>query len=508
MRNVGATSIILTILSLSTALVFTVYQAQTWQISSEGAVIYESKVPDFAKNLYRLRYVITTTSDWTNLRILSGQSNKVVRYDVVEDPDNSDLHILWNSTDIGMYKKPYDLRSTTVVFTLLLFSSGQGLTVIYDLSKGSIGNTSVSISNYNGLLEQLVTTVTNTNTGNTFNSLPFQTSTDALTSGGPVDINFEAEKKVLAIYYPWYGTLWGPHKSWDGWGGYGYSPDVILDDKRQTATADYPLEGLYDSWDPQLIRAHVASLRDVGVDGMICSWSGVGDKTDAAFQMILNETMQTTNVSATILYETTKNESIGDIDEYSRIVGNLSYVLDLYANEPSFLKENGKPVIFIYAVDLYATSFWKDVLGCLKTNHDALFIADTWDLGYLDCFDGLFKYISTNLDDADLQFRSQYASLYAHSWSLLTGESKSKMFIGGVFPGYDDTKIRTPGLKVSRDDGFLYERRWNDSISAAPDWITVTSFNEWKEGTEIEPSLEYGWLYMNLTCEYSSLFKK
>jgi len=75
-----------------------------------------------------------------------------------------------------------------------------------------------------------------------------------------------------------------------------------------------------------------------------------------------------------------------------------------------------------------------------------------------------------------------------------------------VIPGYDDTKIRHPGLKADRLDGEVYRVLWEEAIKAKPDWVLITSWNEWHEGSEIEPSLEYGDQYLQLTKDYASRF--
>jgi len=76
-----------------------------------------------------------------------------------------------------------------------------------------------------------------------------------------------------------------------------------------------------------------------------------------------------------------------------------------------------------------------------------------------------------------------------------------------VIPGYDDTKIRTPGLVAERHDGQSYRTQWQRAIEADPHWVLITSFNEWHEGSEIEPSLEDGRQYLDLTAEYATPFK-
>jgi glycoprotein endo-alpha-1,2-mannosidase len=76
-----------------------------------------------------------------------------------------------------------------------------------------------------------------------------------------------------------------------------------------------------------------------------------------------------------------------------------------------------------------------------------------------------------------------------------------------VIPGYDDTKIRTPGLLVERMRGDSYRTQWQEAIAADPNWVLITSWNEWHEGSEIEPSLESGEQYLKQTSELSARFK-
>ena len=38
---------------------------------------------------------------------------------------------------------------------------------------------------------------------------------------------------------------------------------------------------------------------------------------------------------------------------------------------------------------------------------------------------------------------------------------------------------------------------WRSAIRARADMVTITSYNEWHEGTQIEPSVEAGFGYMS-----------
>jgi hypothetical protein len=81
------------------------------------------------------------------------------------------------------------------------------------------------------------------------------------------------------------------------------------------------------------------------------------------------------------------------------------------------------------------------------------------------------------------------------------------LFCATVIPGYDDRVIRKPGLKVDRKGGKFYEDSWRCAMSCNPQWILITSFNEWHEGAEIEPSKEHEFKYIKLTAKMSKNWK-
>jgi len=64
-----------------------------------------------------------------------------------------------------------------------------------------------------------------------------------------------------------------------------------------------------------------------------------------------------------------------------------------------------------------------------------------------------------------------------------------------VTPGFDGTRATTLAVTRPRLGGGTYDSTWAGAIAAAPEIITVTSYNEWHEGTQIEPSADAGVRY-------------
>ncbi|CAK0871374.1 unnamed protein product, partial [Prorocentrum cordatum] len=68
-----------------------------------------------------------------------------------------------------------------------------------------------------------------------------------------------------------------------------------------------------------------------------------------------------------------------------------------------------------------------------------------------------------------------------------------KMFVPAVGPGYDDTRIRPWNAHNVRErrGGAYYDSMWAKALAAGPAAVSVTSYNEWGEGTQIEPARPY-----------------
>jgi len=308
-------------------------------------------------------------------------------------------------------------------------------------------------------------------------------------------------RQVLAFYYPWYGTADGP-------GGAGKTVHwgrIDAANKDIEASTDYPQLGPYDSHHPKIIDQHCRWAKEAGVDALIVSWWGHGHYTDRALGPILDG-CQRHGLSACIYYETvppprTPQSAADDIIK----------VLDKYGEHPAHLRVNGKPVVFIYGRTLQELGLteWLEALKLIKAGYkgSVMAIGDQFSYGAARVFDGVHTYNTAGqLRGREPADARTWASQTYRSWVELADRA-GRISAVTVIPGYDDTKIRKPGLAVKRYDGELYRVQWQEAVKSNPHWILITSFNEWHEGSEIEPSLEYGRQYVDLTAEYAKSFK-
>lgn len=296
------------------------------------------------------------------------------------------------------------------------------------------------------------------------------------------DLGFS--RHVLAFYYPWYGNPAGASKRWSHW-----NPHLKSHAARHT-----PQLGWYDSGDEATVRQHIAWAQQAGVDGFIVSWWGPDSFEDRKMALLL-KSADAAHFSISVYLER------GSTPE--QVTAEIEYLIQHYASSPAFLREEGEPVIFVYGRVLESMDTaekWRQVRDALTRDHVSVFlVCDTFNLKLASEFDGVHNY------NPVLQPVDQVASVYQAVG--IGARLAGKLFAATVVPGYDDTRVRTPGNVAERKDGALYRAFWEAALSANPEWILITSFNEWHEGSEIEPSKELRDQYLKLTQESAAEFQ-
>jgi len=307
--------------------------------------------------------------------------------------------------------------------------------------------------------------------------------------------------RVMAFYYPWYGTADGP----GGAGRVAHWGRIDAEKKDISESTHYPALGAYDSHDPNVIDRHCRWAKRAGIDTLIVSWWGHDSYCDRAMQTIL-DVCGRHGLSACIYYETVPSPQTAET-----AAQDIVKVLRRYGGHPAHLKIEGKPVVFVYgrALQEIGLTAWLKAVRIINKEYEQGFtaIGDQFSYGAARVFDGLHTYNTAGslqgMTPTDVR---KWAPGTYRSWVELA-DGAAKISTLTVIPGYDDTKIRKPGLAVKRFDGELYRAQWDAAIEADPHWVLITSFNEWHEGSEIEPSFEDKELYLDLTAHYTKTFK-
>lgn len=302
------------------------------------------------------------------------------------------------------------------------------------------------------------------------------------------------EKRTLAFHYAWYGVPWGPGKQWQGWMDESHNANKVFGSRRNIKAAHYPLDGVYDSLDHSTINRQISEAKEAGLGGFIVSWWGFESYSHKVLENMLNLAPKD---FLTIYYETAMTFKLRDSSRekaVEKIYLDLKSLLVTYSVKNQWIHVDGKPLIALYIVENYTVDEWLKIKRKLKEEgFEPFFLGDTYNMEYLKVMDGLHTYNPVWITLIGSSFSNVYDGI-----SLKIHE-KGGLYASTVCPGFDDRKVREPGLLIPREDGHYYRMCWEAARNCKADWILITSWNEWFEGTEIEPSLEYGKDYIYLT---------
>lgn len=318
-----------------------------------------------------------------------------------------------------------------------------------------------------------------------------------------------AEARVFAHYMPWFKAERRPDGgiAWDHWQWFGkgrkHDPDDLLPDgRRDIASVFYPLIGPYDGRDPKVLEYHLLTAHAAGIEGFIADWYGPGTYTDEVFAELTAAAAPRGMRVAICLEEKAffpgyaqVSTRAGVLDEMER---HLRHVLDTHAKSPAYWRRNGAPVFFIFighgesSVGLQNLSPAEvaDVLG--RLDEKILLVRGHADANYFDVARGSYAWCGD----------AAYRDWYFGAAGPARREGRLDFIVGGPSPGFDDSGVngwgRGPRI-TDRRGTKEYEENWADVLAAMPDAVQVVTWNDFQEGTTVEPAREYGFTFLDLT---------
>jgi hypothetical protein len=280
------------------------------------------------------------------------------------------------------------------------------------------------------------------------------------------DNQAESEDDIVGVfYYPWYEN---PNTSgrWRHWDGSGYSPPATWAAcylPNYPDSAWNPSVQLYDSKDTQVLRWQDRAMARAGVDIAVASWWGIGGYEDAGLAKAIRTCK---SVQWCIYYEM---EAYGD-PAVQKIHDDIKYVLDSYGPTRNYARIDGKWLVLVYGAGGDETANrWRQAKALLAAH------------GY-----GVYL----NGDKAN--GRDPWDAVHSYHPVVYQGYTHA-------LPDVDDSAWIAPGFYGIADESPRLERSlskfasaWNNIIANRNRcrFILVETWNEWHEGTSIEPGRE------------------
>ncbi len=304
---------------------------------------------------------------------------------------------------------------------------------------------------------------------------------------------------LMAHYMPWYEAdpakkQWGWH-----WTMNHFKPEVVVKGRREAASLFAPLIGLYDSNDPDTLECHVLLMKLSGIDGVIIDWYGNDDFLD--YGVIHRNTrhligfVKKAGLRYAIMYE---DQTVPKLLAAKRIPGDetiahgqriLRWMQSNWFNDPAYLFVNERPVFMVFGSGNYTGEQWDRIFSGITpapyffTESDRRAPA-IGGFGWPQPAGGTTKAI----EEQDRFYSA------AKTWTD---------FVPAAFPRFDDiyaqAGVHASWGHIDDQDGKMYSQTLERALKSTAPLIQLVTWNDWGEGTMIEPSVEYGYRDLETT---------
>ena len=309
---------------------------------------------------------------------------------------------------------------------------------------------------------------------------------------------------VGASYHPWWEN---PCRGFCHWGELG------ADYSKGTTPLGTPLLGLYNSNDPSVISKHIDWATGYGIDSFWCSYNGSNVADERMAPIMANALVK--DIKIALLYETAialggPNEDLSHVDlndasTYSLLEYHFRSMASRYFSHPSYLKIDGRPVVYIYASSQIGGDISTPIRKLRESvrqiaGFDMYLIGDEMHLyespkmNRLKPFDAITSYSHTN--SAETRSQREYAV-----WQNAARSADIEL-IPPVSPGYDDRNLCKLGVRK----GCSYAPKSPQGLAARLEtalqfvgrdrMLMIVSWDEWAENSFVEPTVEDGFKYL------------
>jgi len=288
---------------------------------------------------------------------------------------------------------------------------------------------------------------------------------------------------ILAHYMPWFeappvGKTWGWH-----WTMGSMDPTKTRDDRREIASHYYPQIGPYDSGDPDVLEYQTLMMKAAGIGGVVVDWYGREDVYDYA-QIHRNTTrlivaLERVGMKFAICWE---DQTVPNLIKLSKVAEGetLAYAkkeLDWMAANwfarKSYVRAYGKPLLLVFGPQYYKDQAWTELLATRS----------------LSVFGVSGPHMFGNGGFAWPNFKDP-------SLSTFYGSASGKPFIAGALPRFHDyyaeANLHASYGKIPDNDGQTFKAGLRQSLASGSPVVQIATWNDWGEGTQIEPSREFG----------------
>lgn len=302
-----------------------------------------------------------------------------------------------------------------------------------------------------------------------------------------------------AHYYPWYRA--------------GKSPSHWNENREFAAVTDPPLGGPYTSSSRTVIRRHLKQASRAGLDFLVVNWHvdfrGPRSLEVEATRRLLEE-IERARLPMKICLLLAFNAEDPEV-----IRSTIRKARNEFMKQAGYLRHGRKPVLWLLLNDPFQGFLYHHRADLQQLTRGVHPVA-TGSIVYnkfvprllREFFSGWCLYSPLEVGD-----RKSWEVIWRESYHDFV-EDRGRIRAFTICPGYDDSRLTAPDRKdnpyrrIPRRGSKTYELMGDVALSLEPrpDYVVVTSFNEFHENTHIEPSARFGDKFLKATRELRDRF--
>jgi hypothetical protein len=294
--------------------------------------------------------------------------------------------------------------------------------------------------------------------------------------------------RILAHYMPWYAAkpfsqAWGWH-----WTMGTFDPEGKYGGPATLASHYRPIIGPYDSGDPNVLEYHTLLMKLAGIDGVVIDWYGTVDYLDYALNhrncVLFVDQAAKAGLEFAICYEDQtipKLVAAGRLESGKRLEHarrELRWVRENWCAKISYLKLGGRPVLLSFGHDGLNDPEWEQVVGA-GPDAFAYLSEHQRRKGAAGAFDWPIPQIGPKAQD-EINKRATH-------WPV--GMAVAYPRFHDI---YEEAKVHPSWGKIDDDHGKTFVSTLEKALRSGLPFVQISTWNDWGEGTMIEPSVEFG----------------
>jgi hypothetical protein len=269
------------------------------------------------------------------------------------------------------------------------------------------------------------------------------------------------ERKVLAVYEPWFG-----HPSHISVG--------------------------YSSQDPLVVRKQIDAAKGMGISGFVVDWYGDREPfLDRAYALIQSIAAEK-QFKVAMMYDETQptngqstDDALAAFEKFHR-----SYLAPNAPARDAYLTYNGRPMIFIFPKSMQTD--WNRIREVTNQwENPPLLIYEDRSTTFASLFDGFYAWVNPGKSGFAADGSNWGEDYLRDFYQRMQSKYPDKIAVGGAWAGFDDSKASW-GLNrhISQRCGQTFADTLKISREYSPlPFLLIATWNDYEEGSAIERGL-------------------